>query len=109
MIRFLSVALALFLLSGVLLAQSQDRVDVFVGYSYVNNDFSLTSQQGLQGWNTAATARIVPYLGLTADFSGFCPNANVFIRTANFLPTAPGDALRSRSVWGGHRPLQRLP
>ena len=78
MLRLLSLLLAVALLSGTVLAQSSDRLEVFGGYSYVNNDFSLTSQQGMQGWNAAADLKVARHFGLTADFSGWYPNAKVY-------------------------------
>lgn len=77
MLRFSSLVLAVALLAGVSVAQSSDHVEVFGGYSYVNNDFSLTAQH-MQGWNASANLEIAHHVGLTADFSGLYPNAKVY-------------------------------
>lgn len=82
MTRKLSLSLAVLVfvalgLGEVSVAQSPDRLELFAGYSYVNNDFSLTSQGGMQGWNAAADLRISRHLGVAADFSGLYPNASV--------------------------------
>ncbi len=76
--RVFSLVLAVAVLAGVSAAQFSDRFEVFGGYSYVNHDFSLTSQLGMQGWNASANFEIAHPLGLTADFSGFYPNAKVY-------------------------------
>jgi opacity protein-like surface antigen len=78
MLRVSTLALAVVLLSAAARAQSSDHVEVFAGYSYVSNDFSLSSQSGMQGWNAASTANFLPHLGVTADFSGLYPNAKVY-------------------------------
>jgi len=76
--RALTLALAVLVLVGVSEAQSSDRIEIFGGYSYVNNDFSLTSRNGMQGWNALATVNSPYHLGLTADLSGLYPGAKVY-------------------------------
>jgi hypothetical protein len=78
MLRLLSLVVAVALLGGLAQAQSFDRLEVFGGYSYVNNDFSLTSRNGMQGWNASATFDVARHFGLTADFSGWIPSARVY-------------------------------
>jgi hypothetical protein len=74
MTRSWFLALAVALLARVAVAQSPDRVEVFGGFSYVTNDFSLTSGNGLKGWDASANFRIAPYVGFAADFSGYYPS-----------------------------------
>jgi opacity protein-like surface antigen len=65
---------AVLLLSGLVVAQSSDRVEVFGGYTYLNLDFSLVSPNHVNGWNASANFKVRPWLGFVADFSGFYPS-----------------------------------
>lgn len=65
-------------LAAVSVAQSPDRLEFFAGYSYINNDFSQSSRGGMQGWNASANLEFTHHVGVTADFSGFYPNATVY-------------------------------
>ena len=75
---FVGLVLVVHGLAVVSVAQSPDRVELFAGYSYVDNDFSLSSQGGMQGWNAAGTLEVAHHVGVTADFAGYYPNANVY-------------------------------
>ena len=57
--------------------QSAGRVDVFGGFSFVPQDFSLTTNGGhLFGWNASATFPQPHHLGVVADVSGYYPSYN---------------------------------
>lgn len=73
MARGLLCVLAVLLVAGFSAAQSSDHVEVFGGYSYMNSDFTSSVSNGVSGWNVSATARVVRYVGIVADFSGFSP------------------------------------
>ena len=62
----------LLMLAGVSLAQS-DRITLFAGYSHINSDFSLTSPNGLTGWNAEATFRVAGPISFVTDFAGYYP------------------------------------
>jgi hypothetical protein len=58
------------------MGRSSSQVDVFGGFSYVNQDISLTGPNGLTGWNASATFRAKHHYGFVADFSGYYPGYN---------------------------------
>ena len=75
--RLALVVLALLVFSSLVMAQSSDRsdrIEVFGGYSYMSRDFSLTSPNGVNGWNASANFKAVRKVGFVADFSGFYPS-----------------------------------
>lgn len=77
--RFLPLFFSVLSLSLFSAAQSENRVDVFGGYSYSSQDISLinfASGSGVSGWNASATFALRSHLGLVADFSGFYPSYN---------------------------------
>lgn len=71
-------------------AQAQGSIRVFGGYSYVRPsltqtetfvctappclaappDLRVTSNPNLNGWEVSATMKLIPFIGMTADFSG---------------------------------------
>ena len=72
--RFLPVLSAL-LLSVLASARAQDHIQVFGGYSHLGYSmYDLYSGpwmlQGFNGWDAAATFKLVPHLGAEADFGG---------------------------------------
>ena len=74
MARHLFYVLALLLFTSFSVAQSSDHVAVFGGYSYMNPEFTSTASGGVSGWNASATFKLVRYVGVVADFSGFSPS-----------------------------------
>jgi opacity protein-like surface antigen len=72
--RPLFVLLAALLCCGFALAQSEDRIEVFGGYSYLNPDSSLVSPNHVNGWNGSVNFKARPWIGFVADFSGFYPS-----------------------------------
>jgi len=82
MSRSLSVVFAVVLLRALCVGQSPERqssgrVDVFGGFSFVPQDFSLTTDGGhLFGWNASATFPQPHHLGVVADVSGYYPSYN---------------------------------
>jgi Outer membrane protein beta-barrel domain len=73
--RYLSCVLALLLFSSFSAAQSSDHVKIFGGYSHMNPEFTSTASGGVSGWNVSATFKVVRYVGIVADFSGFSPSS----------------------------------
>jgi len=74
--RFLNAVFAVVVLSGLCMAQSASRLDVFAGFSYVDHDISLSGPNGLTGWNASATFKVDHRYGVVADFSGYYPGYN---------------------------------
>lgn len=77
MARFLFAVFAV-LLSSFAPAQSSTRFEIFGGYSYLTNDYTLVSRHGLNGWNASVNFKPRSWLGLVADFSGFYPPSQNF-------------------------------
>jgi len=44
--------------------------NVFVGYSYSQTNLIPGSSTGLNGWNASVEGKVLPFIGLVADFSG---------------------------------------
>lgn len=61
-----------FLLTFVAVSQAnaQKSGNVFIGYSYYNTDLSNISRTGLNGWQATLEGKILPGLGIVADFGG---------------------------------------
>ena len=95
MYKIITVVCGVFLFSTAALAQ---RFNVFAGYSY--SSFGLYLPQGLQlgplsdpikhslnGWNGSLEARVLPFLGIVADFSGHYGDATTDLTCSQY--TAP--------------------
>lgn len=60
--------------AGLAAAQIPTAGNVFVGYSFQNTSASalnlISSRANLQGWEASLEGKLVPFLGVVADFSG---------------------------------------
>lgn len=77
--RFLPLLLFVSSITTLSLAQSENRGEIFGGYSYLSQDFSLSNplgNSGVSGWNGSADFALKPNIGIVADFSGFYPSYN---------------------------------
>ena len=77
--RFLPLLFFVSSITTLSLAQSGNRAEIFGGYSYINQDTSLSNplgNSGVNGWNASANFALKPSLGIVADFSGFYPSYN---------------------------------
>jgi hypothetical protein len=87
MSKIMAIVCGLFLLST---AASAQRFNAFVGYSHIGFGPNLYSLQldplspplrrSKNGWNASLEAKVLPVLGIVADFSGYYGNS-----TANLL------------------------
>jgi opacity protein-like surface antigen len=72
--RLALIAFMLLSLAGLAAAQIPTSGNVFVGYSFENSSSSTLNQDlsrpNLQGWEASLEGKIVPFLGVVADFSG---------------------------------------
>jgi len=76
---FLPLCCFVCLLPALARAQSFERGEVFGGFSYINQDISLSNPNGgsgVKGWNASLGYLLVPRLALVADVSGFYPSFN---------------------------------
>jgi hypothetical protein len=69
--RVTAVVVASFLLSVSANAQVPTSGNVFFGYSYYNTSslFSPTNRNSLNGWEGSLEGKVVPWVGIVADFS----------------------------------------
>jgi len=66
------------LFAGSAVAQIPTAGNVFVGYSYYNTQLS-TTRGGLNGFEGSVEGKIIPWIGMVADFSANYGNQNVFV------------------------------
>ena len=64
------IALSLLLLVGLAAAQIPTSGNIFVGYSYYNTDLSNISRANANGWEGTLEGKVLPWVGIIADFSG---------------------------------------
>ena len=69
MLRIHSTAFALTVLAATSFAQVP-KGNVFIGYSYLNADTNTRSRANVNGWNGSIEGKILPFVGVVADFSG---------------------------------------
>jgi opacity protein-like surface antigen len=70
--KVLLIALCSTALAAVAGAQVPTSGNVFFGYSYLNTDalFGLTGRGNLNGWEGSLEGKVLPWVGIVADFSG---------------------------------------
>ena len=85
--NFAYLALTLFLLAGLAAAQIPTSGNIFVGYSYVNTDWSGInsglSRPNLNGWAASLEGKLFPHIGIGADFASH-------YGSQSFTQTIPG-------------------
>ena len=74
--KIIAIVLALFLLASAAYAQVPSG-NVFVGYSYMSADLISNSRTNLNGWNGSVEGKVLPFIGLVADFSGLYGSAPI--------------------------------
>jgi hypothetical protein len=69
---------ALLLLAGLAAAQVPTSGNVFFGYSYYNASALPveTSHSNLDGWEGSFEGKVIPWVGMVADFSQHCGSAS---------------------------------
>jgi hypothetical protein len=65
------LVVSIFLLSGLVLAQIPTSGNVFFGYSYMNSDLSPSSRTSTNGWQATVEGKVLPFIGIAADFSNY--------------------------------------
>jgi hypothetical protein len=51
-------------------AQIPTKGNVFFGYSYDSQDTNIAGRANLSGWNGSLEGKVLPFVGIVADFSG---------------------------------------
>jgi hypothetical protein len=97
--KIAAVAFALFLLEGAGLAQVPTNGNVFFGYSYTSVYLTSGSRTNLNGWNGSVEGKILPFVGVVADFSGYYGSATSPFSGACPVPVggSPGGCVATTS------------
>ena len=93
-IRAVVCAVSLLLASSLAHAQDKTKVDVFVGYSYLNADtnnadlqlLGIGSRESANGWEASVSGNVYKWLAAEGDFSGYYKTY-----TANLSPVGLGN------------------
>jgi opacity protein-like surface antigen len=56
--------------------------NVFVGYSYMSADLVSGARTNLNGWNGSVEGKVLPFIGVVADFSGHYGSASLAVNPA---------------------------
>ena len=67
--KIIAIIFTLFLLVSAGHAQVPSG-NVFVGYSYMSADLVPNNRTSLNGWNGSVEGKVLPFIGLVADFGG---------------------------------------
>jgi hypothetical protein len=73
--RFGFIVPVMFLFAGLATAQIP-RGNVFFGYSYYNTDLSSIDRANSNGWEASLEGKIVPFVGIVADFDSHYGSQN---------------------------------
>lgn len=66
--------------------------NVFVGYSYLNMDSNPLGRQSVNGWNASLEGKVLPFVGVVADVSGYYGGSQVCTASVpQFCSTIPGN------------------
>jgi outer membrane protein with beta-barrel domain len=71
------IAFVMLLSPTVGLAQIPTKGNVFLGYSYASAGLSFNGRTNLNGWDGSLEGKILPWVGIVADFSGLYGSQNV--------------------------------
>jgi len=94
-----AIGFAVLVIASVASAQVPTSGNVFFGYSYYSADLSSLGRSNLNGWTGSLEGKLVPWVGLVADFSETygnetlpvlcpgppCPNASISAHEYNML------------------------
>lgn len=67
--KFIFICSVMVMLAGLASAQVPMAGNVFLGYSYYNTDFTALGRTGLNGVEGSIEGKIIPWIGIVADFS----------------------------------------
>jgi opacity protein-like surface antigen len=91
MLKAACMGVALFCLAGMASAQVPTSGNVFVGYSFENTGSSALklnlSRPNLQGWEGSLEGKVLPWVGIVADFSGHYGSQTYSMPTPNGVET----------------------
>jgi hypothetical protein len=80
----------LLLFAGVASAQIPTSGNVFFGYSYLSTDLSSIGRANTNGWEASVEGKVIPFLGVVADFDSHYGSENFPICPVIPVGTLPG-------------------
>lgn len=83
--KIVVIACILFSLASLAAAQMRPAGNVFFGYSYYNTNLSSIDRANANGWEASLEGKVVPWVGIVADFSGHYGSQNFVL----FCPGGP--------------------
>lgn len=72
----LAILACILLLADLAGAQMLTSGNAYFGYSYYNTGFSSFGRSGLNGWEASLEGKVIPGMGIVADFGGHYGSAN---------------------------------
>jgi len=90
MSKIMAIVCGLFLFST---AASAQRFNAFVGYSHIGfgpysvqlDPLSPPLRRSKNGWNASLEAKVLPVLGIVADFSGYYGNSTAILSCSQYV------------------------
>ena len=79
--KLAAVAVVLLLLTTAGFAQVPAG-NVFIGYSYMSADLNAGDRSNLNGWNGSIEGKVLPFIGIVADFSGHYGSPSLAVNPA---------------------------
>jgi len=83
------ISVAIFLLASWANAQGPTSGNVFFGYSYYNTDLSSIDRANTSGWEASLEGRVLPFVGIVADFDAHYGSQNFPAICNGLLPYCP--------------------
>jgi opacity protein-like surface antigen len=74
--KTLGIAFMLFVFATLAAAQVPTSGNVFFGYSFYNTDLSSIDRANTNGWEGSLEGKVLPFVGIVADFSGHYGSQN---------------------------------
>ena len=107
MSKAFTIALTLFLFAGLAAAQVPAG-NVFFGYSYYNTNLSDIGRSNTNGWEGTLEGKVVPWVGIIADFSGHYGSQDFATTRLNFNEYNVLFGPRLSASVGRYRPFAEL-
>jgi opacity protein-like surface antigen len=76
LVQVTAVAAVSFVFCGAAMAQVPTSGNVFFGYSYYSTDLSSIDRANTNGWEASVEGKIIPFLGVVADFDSHYGSQN---------------------------------
>jgi hypothetical protein len=74
--RIAVILFVIFLFADLASAQIPTSGNVFFGYSYYHTDLSSIDSANTNGWEASVEGKVIPFLGIVADFDGHYGSQN---------------------------------